>query len=652
MDIKRLFLENFGKVGYDMTDNTKTIGNVPDIDFELYSTLADAEAEDDGTWWDQMTEDDKERYNKPKNPKRWKIYGQGTMIPDENNSPTTSFGDIAEVGFPSALGPTIGNNNITGGNTPRIANLFSQVGAVIPEYNKNDIPKGSNGAILEGVDGGSFTVKGDDIQRDESTNEAKEEASLSRENDHDSARSTTYEGDSVPIQAVEWKIYVLSKQAGCVLDYDSDKSNGAILTDTRFINSSNVPEHLKCTDKAPVCDGYMPWSGKYNYDLSTIHAAGPGQTWGQCRGLSTGEVTALKEKAILESTAQRISDMHSLKVKPKQSIRQEGKMSTIWNESEYARAQRLSGGLRLLQVLNATGDQILTDDTNPSRTGGGYSFLYDQDSFDSLFPTPFNPTLGSGFSDYGRVLIVQHKTPTNTPADSDTINYDFVASETTQLKVVFYRRPPEAALEDGSGWKSFPVHYGFGKLIGVESGTNWVAPSVDGNATNTPVDTVMQTGMGRNNKSYEMEYIEIQDGSLPDLNSLTSNKPEWKVGDILVPILTKDLATLKTQHEESQNKFAEAAFTNLANRYDQRLSQLQDQDKVLQMQLHEIKKKRDKIGAKKYKINREENELIRSERQIILDQNLDNDGKQIYNILSLVTGLSSIVILGFIIKGM
>ena len=511
MNIKELFLKNFGYNGQSMTSNDK-IGNVPDIDFELYSSLEDALEQDlDNTWWDNMTEFEKSVFLKPKNPKRWKIYNQANMM--DNMKKTTMFGDKKKA-FPSYLGPEFGNTDQPGS--------------------------------------GGISTERDDIKREGSTGKSIQEASLDSDaNSEFSSNVKNSNDESVFIQASEWKFYVLARELGCVLDYDSQRTSGAPLTNTKYVNMANLKDHLKCTSEAPICQNYKPWSGDINFDLSTIHAAGPTQKWGTCRGTSLAERDELKEAAVLETTAQRMADMHNLKVLPYTSLRDPNTMTDIEGKSE---AQR--------KIANAAKILIASVNSDNEEDYGKF-FNFDIEKLDTILKQEVE--------------------------DRSIIEVDHVrkGEKIGTYDVVIYRR-------SNGGDK--------------------------GNA-----------------------YGEL------------SENPEskfWKIGDSIIPKIEneEDKGSTGLGGALQNTKFAEAAFKNLRSRYESRLGQLQDQDKVLRLQMEEIKKKTDKTSLLQYKLNKERIEINKNSRSITLSEEYDQHKLMKYNILTSIAGISSIVILSYIIK--
>ena len=512
MDIKDLFLKNFGNHGQTMSGKDK-VGNIPDIDFELYSSLDDALEEDfDNTWWDQMTEIEKKTFLRPKNPKRWKIYNQGSAM--GGNKKTTLFGDVKKA-FPSYLGPLYGNTS-----KPGTYGISTEV---------------------------------DDIKRQGSTGKSLQEASLdSYANSEFSSYVNDEKGDPVSIQASEWKFYVLGRELGCVLDFDSQRSSGVPLTNTKYVNMTNIKDHLKCTYEKPVCQNYKPWSGDINFDLSTIHAAGPTQKWGVCRGFSVNEKEELKKKAMFETTAQRMMDMQDLKVKPNTSLRDPNTMNNIENISD---AQRKIANNNKIRITNVDADK---------KEDNGKFFNFDMNQLEEIL----NEEVENG----------------------SIIEID---------------------------------HLRYGKIIGT-------------------YEVVVYKKLNKD-KSGDA-YGELNENSEPDF---------WMIGDIIIP----------KKEDENENtgitglggplqntRFAQAAFKNLRARYEARLGQLQDQDKVLRLQMEEIKKKNDKTLALKYKLDKERVEINRNSRSITLSQEYDKKRLLKYNILTSIAGVSSVIILSYIVK--
>lgn len=521
MNIKDLFLNNFGPKGFNILDKSIIIGNIPDIDFELYSTLEDALATDDeNLWWDEMSEEEKEIFKKPKNPKRWKIYPQA--MDTDDSIKTTGFGD-QELGFPNLLGPTIGNTNIN------------------QQFGK---PRNQD----------------DDITRREDDGVAEEEASISyMENFLEAVSLPDRQGTPELLQACEWKFYVLAFEEGCVLDYDSKRSNGIPLAYTRYINEENVPDHLKCTDDKPVCDGYVAYpTGKF--DLSTKYGAGIGQSWGQCRGLGKDEVANLNKASILESVSNRISDMQSLEVKPFTHVRDAKQLSNIDGTSEAASGQDEQNQVSILSV-----------DTSLEESSDGKYFNFQLEKLDNVF--------GELVKDKDIKEVIHLRI---NDGNLEKVQQD-------PIKVIIFRSSYGGSSGDGHG-----------RLL-----SNPVA-------------------------GY------------------------WETGDVIRPRFPKKLnnSTQGLGGSLEDTRFANAAFQNLKARYEQRLDVLDDTSHVLQIQLKQLKKKEDKILKNKYNLTKEKQELNKNTRSVTIEHEYDRKNVLIYNMLTILTGISCLFILrAILIKG-
>lgn len=718
MDIKSLFLNDFTNFGIDITDGTTRVGNVPDIDFELYGSYNDAIETDTRTsnkssaWWEAMSDAERMIFRKPKNPKRWKIYKQGVGFgntsPDTNTkisskdvkvmqaiydsygrTKSTEFAGGDPKAFPSLLGPTFGN-------------ISDSLFAGDQGTNTDNTPlvkaeDNANSGIVEAALSTHEDGKGDDIERS-SDGVPLENAILSYENDFQF--STTYMGEQ-GLQLSEFKFFVVARELGCVTDFNSTRSEGVVFPETRYINKSNVPSHLKCTEKAPICSGYQAYSGDYMYDLSTKFAAGSGQIWGKCRGLSGEEVKELQKKAALESAAQRMTDTQALKVAPFQSIRDDIEGGTGGSDAGLARQMRRKRGLLVKKILN----NFVTSGSPAGSSSTGidnqdyWCFLYDQDEYDRIFDTPRPAAPGpGGQSGLGPDEFLVHKVEHLRTEYGNTI----LKREGMSIQVAFYPRENfEPAMAGSTSivdsiasdttaadltighWKLWDTelgtkNYGFAKLlIDKEIDPQDKVPQDIKNNYLLINGSLIDINYTENGDMKSFRVIRHRNASTDPrvhINQILRNPGSYypgekygrnmfKMNDRIRPAMGNRSpgaaagvsGVLGTQGSGGvlQNQiFAKSSFENLEKRYKERLDFLKDQDATLHHQMKQMKKKEDKLSKTRYKKKLEMDELRKNERNITIDHQADQKYVTYYNIMTGITAISSAVILVSIFRGM
>ena len=717
MDIKSLFLNDFTNFGIDITDGTTRVGNVPDIDFELYGSYNDAIETDTRTsdksssWWEAMSDAERMIFRKPKNPKRWKIYKQGvgfgTTSPENNTkisskdvkvmqaiydsyggrTKSTEFAGGDPKAFPSLLGPTFGN--ISDSLFPGDQGTNNEN---TPLVKAEDI---ANSGIVEAALSTHEDGKGDDIERG-SDGIPLENAILSYENDFQF--SNTYMNEQ-GLQLSEFKFFVVARELGCVTDFNSTRSEGVVFPETRYINKSNVPSHLKCTDKAPICSGYQAYSGDYMYDLSTKFAAGAGQIWGKCRGLSGEEVKELQKKASLESAAKRMTDTQALKVRPFQSIRDD--IEAGGSDAGLARQMRRKRGLLVKKILNnfVTSASPAGSSSTGTDNQDYWCFLYDQDEYERIFDTPRPAAPGpNGQSGLGPDEFLVHKVEHLRTEYGNTI----FKREGMSIQVAFYPRknfepamPGLTSIVDRIAsdttaadltighWKLWDTelgtkNYGFAKLL--------IDKEIDPQ-DNVPQDiknnylllngSLIPINYTENGDMKSFRVIRHRNASTDPsvhINQILRNPGSYhpgekygrnmfKMNDRIRPAMGNRSpgaaagvsGVLGTQGSGGvlQNQiFANSAFENLKKRYDERLGLLQDQDTTLHYQMKQMKKKEDKLSKTRYKKKLEMDELRKNERNITIEHQADEKYVTYYNIMTGITAISSAVILVSIFRGM